>query len=385
MIIESLKPLEADINSIKIDSRNARKHPVNNLSAIKKSLGTFGQRKPIVANQNTGIIEAGNGLYMAAKELGWKTIACVFVDDNKENAMAYGLMDNQSALISEWDLPTLKDLLQELDTGEIDMAITGFTSGEIENLMTQFHTPEEGLTDDDAIPENVETICKKGDLWQLGNHRLLCGDSTVLTDVEKLMQGEKADMVFTDPPYGINIVKSNMVGADFGIAKKGKYKPITGDTAIKDITFLLKYAPKVLIWGGNYFASQLPVSGSWFIWDKRGDTGIKNTFADCELAWSNLGNPARVYKQLWNGMIREGEHDKRLHPTQKPVKLFTEILLDYSADITLDLFLGSGSTLIACEKLGRRCYGMEIDEHYCDVIINRWQDFTGKKAVKLNE
>ena len=139
MIIESLKPLETDINSIKIDPKNARKHPVNNLAAIKKSLETYGQRKPIVVNQNTNTIEAGNGLYIAAKEMGWKTIACVFVDDTKEMSTAYGLMDNQSALISEWDMPTLKDLLQELDTGELDMAITGFTSEELENMMTEVH------------------------------------------------------------------------------------------------------------------------------------------------------------------------------------------------------------------------------------------------------
>jgi ParB-like chromosome segregation protein Spo0J len=144
MIIDALKPLETDINSIKLDARNARKHPVNNLAAIKKSLETYGQRKPIVVNQNTDTIEAGNGLYMAAKELGWKTIAVVFVDDTKEMSTAYGLMDNQSALISEWDLPTLKDLLQELDTGELDMAITGFTGEEIENFMTGVHLDDSG-------------------------------------------------------------------------------------------------------------------------------------------------------------------------------------------------------------------------------------------------
>jgi ParB-like chromosome segregation protein Spo0J len=168
LIIESLKPLETDIKSIKLDPRNARKHPERNIEVIKNSLKTYGQRKPIVVNVNTNTIEAGNGMYQAALSLGWDKIAVVFVDDAQEVATAYGLMDNQSALISEWDLPTLKDLLTELDDGEVNMDLTGFSSKEIEVLMNQCFVPEEGLTDDDAVPENVETICKKGDLWALG-------------------------------------------------------------------------------------------------------------------------------------------------------------------------------------------------------------------------
>jgi ParB-like chromosome segregation protein Spo0J len=188
-IAEGLKPLLTDITTINPDKRNARNHPVRNLDAIKLSLETYGQRKPIVVNAANDMIEAGNGLYLAAVALGWTQIAVVYVNDDETTQKAYGLMDNQSALISEWDLPNLKDLLTELDTGGLDMAVTGFSADEIENLMTQTFDPKSGLTDDDAIPEKVETICKKGDLWKLGNHRLLCGDSTVITDVERLMGG----------------------------------------------------------------------------------------------------------------------------------------------------------------------------------------------------
>lgn len=139
LIIESLKPLEADIKTIKTDPRNARKHNERNIETIKNSLKTYGQRKPIVVNVNTNTIEAGNGMYQAAVALGWDKIAVVFVDDAQEVATAYGLMDNQSALISEWDLPTLKDLLTELDDGEVNMDLTGFDEKEIEELMTQFN------------------------------------------------------------------------------------------------------------------------------------------------------------------------------------------------------------------------------------------------------
>ena len=125
----------------------------------------YGQRKPIVVNKETGIIEAGNGLYSAAKELGWDKIAAAFVTDEKDVATGYAIMDNQSALLAEWELPTLKDLLQELDDGETDMSLTGFSDDELENMMTQIH---QGDTDDDAVPEEVETVCKAGDLWQLG-------------------------------------------------------------------------------------------------------------------------------------------------------------------------------------------------------------------------
>ena len=143
IVIEALKPLLVDINSVKTDPRNARQHPTRNIDTIKKSLEAYGQRKPIVVNQNTNFIEAGNGMWEAAKSLGWTQIAVIKVDDDKDVAKAYGIMDNQSALLADWDLPTLKDLLQELDDGSVDMDLTGFDSKEIEELMTQFNPVSE--------------------------------------------------------------------------------------------------------------------------------------------------------------------------------------------------------------------------------------------------
>ena len=198
--------------------------------------------------------------------------------------------------------------------------------------------------------------------------------------------------MFTDPPYGINVVSGDgKVGADFGIAKKGVYKQVIADdtteTAEKAINILLQICDKVIAWGGNYFTAFLPQSDGWIIWDKRCDSGIRNTFADGEMAWCSFHTPVRIYRQLWTGMIREGEHEKRVHPTQKPINMVSSAIADFSKpqSIVVDVFGGSGTTLIACEHIDRVCYMMEIDPHYCDIIIARWEKFTGKTAIKLNE
>lgn len=195
-------------------------------------------------------------------------------------------------------------------------------------------------------------------------------------------------MVFTDPPYGINIVNDNgKVGAG-NLAKNRTYKKIIADetteTAEKSYNIFKKICNKIILWGGNYFIEFLEPSDSWVIWDKRINMN-SNNFADGEMAYCSFHTPIRIYHQLWNGMIREGEREDRVHPTQKPVKMLSEILQDFSKenDGVLDVFGGSGSTLIACEQLNRKCYMMELDPHYIDVIIQRWENLTGQKAVKL--
>ena len=251
------------------------------------------------------------------------------------------------------------------------------------------------LFDDEQIKEievdyNVPQRAKLGDIWQLGRHRLMCGDSTDKATVELLMNGNKADMVFTDPPYGISVVGDNgKVGAD-NLAKNGVYMPVKGDETTETTERFFEVCKelgfdKYIIWGGNYFVGFLPYSDGWVIWDKRGDMA-SNNFADGEMAWCSFHTPVRIYKQVWSGMIREGEHEKRVHPTQKPVRLLAEILTDFTDnnDIILDCFGGSGSTLIACEQIDRQCYMIEYEAHYCDVIIKRWETLTGDKAVKIN-
>ncbi len=252
-----------------------------------------------------------------------------------------------------------------------------------------------GLTEDDAVPEvsEGEPVSKTGDLWILGDHRVLVGDCTVKENIDRLMNGEKADMVFTDPPYGIDVA-----GADGKIGKGNKcvsktYGDMIGDTAEFDPSFLMALAGNKIIFGGNYFAHKLPRSTHWIVWNKnsKDEYARVNDFSDCELAWTDFAlTSTRMFRHGWSGMFMSGakkdEGSKKLHPTQKPVGLFTDILDEYMAGpLVLDPFLGSGSTLIACEKTNRKCYGTEIDPHYVDIIVKRWQDYTGQKAHRLNE
>ena len=352
---------------------------------LKKSINEFGLIDPLIWNKRTGNLVGGHQRLKILKERGDKEVevSVVDLDDAKEKALNIAL----NKISGDWDMPLLKDLLEELDTGDFDMEITGFSEKEIEDLMNQCFVPEEGLTDDDAVPENVETICKKGDLWKLGEHRLLCGDSTVITDVEKLMQGEKADMVFTDPPYGINL------DTDYSKLPGGKakdYKKVIGDeqvdpSLIATIFHNFGYCKEVVIFGADYFAELLPNKneGSWLVWDKRVEEKFDRMIGSAfELCWSKQKHKREIIRL--NNTLFSGEKDaqNKVHPTQKPIKVCSWILEKYSNnnDIVVDLYGGSGSTLIACEKLNRKCRMMEIDEHYCDVIIKRWEDFTGKKA-----
>ena len=195
-------------------------------------------------------------------------------------------------------------------------------------------------------------------------------------------------IVITDPPYGVCVVSKNGSVGGRNICAVGHYSKIIGDettkTAEKSYNLLKDFGiDAMIIWGGNYFTDFLPASSCWIVWDKRGEIA-SNNFADCEMAWTSFKKPARIYKQIWMGMIKEGEHGKRIHPTQKPIKILEDIIKEYTKEdnIVLDLFLGSGSTLIACEKINRKCYGLELDEHYCDVIINRYQNYTGKEAIR---
>ena len=355
----------------------------NAVDAVAASIKEFGFKVPIVVDSENVIIN-GHTRLKAAHKLGLKQVPCIVADDlTPEQVKAFRLADNKTSELAEWDMDKLDIELGEIP--DIDMSAFGFDI-EIDDIE---EVPE---VKEDEAPEvkDGEPKAKLGDIYQLGNHRLMCGDSTKQEDVDKLMNGVKADLVFTDPPYGINVVSDNgEVGANFGVAKKGNYSKViaddTTDTAKKSYEILKTICNKLILWGGNYFIDFLEPSDGWLIWDKRVDSGIKNTFADGEMAYCNFHTPVRIYHQLWNGMIREGEKDKRVHPTQKPIKMLSEILQDFSKEneTILDVFGGSGSTLIACEQLNRKCYMMELDPHYIDVIIERWENFTGQKAKLL--
>ena len=387
-----MKVKEYDINQLISAEYNPRQLTQRQYQNLRDSIQRFGLVDPILINVNKdrkNIIIGGHQRVNIAKVLEIKKVPCVELDLTLEQERELNIRLNQNT--GDWDFDVLADNF-DLD----ELMEFGFEEKDLK--LDLFEVEEEGLTDDDDIPEDVESVCKLGDLWKLGNHRLLCGDSTKKENIELLLDGNKADMVFTDPPYGIDVVansprlqETKKLGSIGGsvMAKTGKYKPVIGD---EDTGIAIKFIQLTndidsIIWGGNYFTDVLKPSRGWIVWDKKnGDT----TFADAELAYTTLDKSVRIYEYLWSGMRRAGnrkdESKYRLHPTQKPVGLFADVIKDWCKDKIniLDGFLGSGSTLIACEKTNRVCYGMELDPHYCDVIINRWEQYTGKKAELIN-
>jgi len=391
--------IKAPIESVVPWDKNPRGIKTKDYDRLKKQITKLGVYKPLIAFKEDGkyIVLGGNMRIRALKEMGLKEVDVSIVEPKTEaQKIEFALSDNDRAGFYEEDklaelvYPHIKDIdlgAFKVDLGEaIDL-----------KLVVERYGPD---IDDgaDDVPEMDDTpaITKMGDLFTLGKHRLLCGDSTKAEDVARLMRGERADMVFTDPPYGINVVKVGGGGkTKFGKVGGGKwvaanyYRPIEGDDREFNPRFLLDLqCPKTLLFGGNYYAASLPNSRCWFTWDKTGENHVQNNFADCEYIWTNLDRLSRIYRCKWRGLIKAAGEDnrKRIHPTQKPLSLIAEIINDTSEaeEKILDPFLGSGTTLIAAEKLNRVCYGMEIDPKYCDVIIKRYADYVGveEKAIR---
>lgn len=358
---------------------NPRQSTAKQEKHLKESLEKFGMVEPIIFNKQTGYIVGGHFRVRELKKLGIKEIECVIVDLNEADEKELNIRLNANT--GSWDWDTLAN-----DWDVVDLEAWGMEIPQFENEAEELEASE----DDYDVPEGgIETDIVIGDLFEIGEHRLLCGDSTDSDAVARLMNGEKADMVFTDPPYGIAIVGANgKVGGD-NKAKNGIYSEVTGDNTTdtaRDFynTCISLGMDNFIIWGGNYFVDFLPFSESWIIWDKRGDMN-SNNFADGEMAWCSFRTRVRIYKQIWNGMIREGESGKRVHPTQKPVQILANIIEDHlEGNIIFDGFLGSGSTMVAAHQLKRRCYGMELEPKYCQVIIDRMKKLDSTLIIKRN-
>ena len=394
-----MKIIQKKVESLIPYVKNSRTHSDAQVAQIAASIKEFGWTNPILVDGDNGII-AGHGRLLAARKLGYKEVPTIELADLTETQKrAYIIADNRLALNAGWDNEMLTIELNDLLADGFALDILGFDPKELNALLE----PEvvQGLTDEDAVPDvPEEPKTKLGDIYQLGNHRLMCGDSTSINAVDKLMDGESVDMVYTDPPYGISIVTRNKVGGGgfFGGKKNaGKTKyvessnfaPIAGDdsidVAIEAIQVIQTLGAQVeIIWGGNYYANHLSNSSCWIVWDKQ-NTG---NFADAELAWTNQKTAVRIFKHMWNGMVKASEHgQKRVHPTQKPVALAEWCYDQYGKECktVIDLFAGSGSSLIACEAKKKQGFMMELSPAYCDVIVKRWEDFTGKSAVLLTE
>jgi len=379
---------------------NTKTHSKEQIKKIQSSIREFGFVNPILIDGAYNII-AGHGRLEGAKAEGLKEVPCLFIEDLTDTQIkAYRIADNRIAEDAEWNMELLTIEMEDLED-----LFTGFDAEEFDEIMG---IDKEVVEDDFEVELPDETKSKLGDIYQLGKHRLMCGDSTSESYVNLLMDGNKADMVFTDPPYGM------FLDADYSDMKLGfknttggkKYENVIGDNndfipeLITTIFDNFSYCKEVFIWGFDYFAELIlnRNNGSVFVWDKRGndnddtandESSDKMFGSTFELCWSKVRHKRLMARIKWAGIFGlPKEFDKkRHHPTQKPIELSSWFISRYSEEKSniVDLYGGSGSTLIACEQLDRICYMMELDPKYIDVIINRWEQFTGGKAVLLNE
>ena len=405
------------ITTKKVDSlipyvKNSRTHSDAQVAQIAASIKEFGWTNPILVDGDNGII-AGHGRLLAARKLGHKDVPTIELKDLTETQKkAYIIADNRLALNAGWDNEMLTIELNDLLADGFALEVLGFDPKELSALLE----PEvvQGLTDEDAVPDvPEEPKTKLGDIYQLGNHRLMCGDSTSIDAVDKLMGGQRADMVFTDPPYGMSYGGGRAQGnhslnKQGGVLVKAHGMILGDDKTGNDLIALIRDAlltAKMVSKSGASFYICFPwrtysefeaameecglTASACIVWDKKSiGLGNANYRPQHEFIFYCKGGAwygDKAQSDVWS--LSRGATGKYVHPTQKPVELIEMALKNSSkgGDTVVDVFGGSGSTLIACEKLNRQAKLMELDPKYCDVIVKRWEDFTGKKAVLLIE
>lgn len=391
--LEQLKPA-------KYNPRKDLKPEDEEYKKILNSIKEFGYVEPIIVNKDMTVI-GGHQRLKVLRELGYTEIECnvVDLDKNKEKALNIAL----NKITGDWDNDKLEELLAELKETDIDMNITGFSFDEVDDILKDITgSKEDGFDLDKALNEIEEPITKPGDIWILGNHRLMCGDSTQKENVDKLMNRNKADMVFTDPPYLMNFEGSvhedgsKNFNVRYGKIKNDNMSREEGDNFILKMFAIIKEYNKGAYYvcfyrlGLDYIFRALDKLNNRYkaliIWNK-GNHTLSNSdymskYEPIVYGWfqSHLFYGDRSNFDIWD---IERTKKNELHPTMKPIDLVVQAIKNSSKveDIVLDLFGGSGSTLIACEQLERKCYMMELDQKYCDVIVKRWEDFTGQKAT----
>ena len=382
--MENREIVYKNVNDLIPYARNSRTHDTNQVSQIVASIKEFGFTNPILIDDE-GLIIAGHGRVQAAQKLNLKTVPTICLDYLTEaQKKAYVIADNRLALNAGWDFDMLKVELNDLNDLDFDVSLLGFDDKEINDILAD---PTEGLVDEDSTPDLVEDpITVEGDIWLLGNHRLMCGDSTSIDAVDKLMDGNKADMLFTDPPYNVAF---NGRSGKFDVIKNDDLEESEFNSFI-DSFISMVHSLKI----ETYY-----ICCNWAFY---GVLQLKLQPKACVVWAKNVFGLGRGYRHqhefiLFDGFIDESitnesdlwniaKDSKYKHPTQKPVALSERAISNSSRqkNKVLDLFGGSGSTLLACEKLDRSAYLMELDPKYCDVIIQRWQEFTGQNAVHLD-
>ncbi len=412
-IADNIKALEIPIDNLTLLDKNPRK---GNVEAVKRSYETFGQLKPVVARRQkptkdgfpTGVVIAGNHQLKAARELGWPTIAVVWTDMDAKTAKAFSLADNRTSDLGSYDKHVLIELLHDLENETALLAATGYDEKAIKMLIavTGGNVPRDGLTDAEAVP-NAPTDRQSvlGSVWELGKHRLVCGDSTDDAVWDILLKGARPDMCFTDPPYNVNYgntLKGQNEAFHRTMDGKGE-RPILNDNLGDDFRpFLLKVCHNIInhTVGGCYIcmssselhtleSAWVEAGGKWstfVIWVKNtftmGRSDYQRQYEAILYGWPLKGKKyfteARNEADVWE-YPRPRRND--LHPTMKPIALVERAIANSSLPeaTVVDPFGGSGTTLIAAERLNRTCYMIELDPAYCDVIVRRWAEFTGKE------
>lgn len=377
-----------DISVIQPYPKNAKKHPKKQVQQIANSIKEFGFNQPIVIDKNNVVI-VGHGRLEAAKLLGLQDVPVMTVDLTEEQAKAYRLADNKLNE-SEWDMNLVIEELKGLSAEMLDL--TGFDK----DLIIEPDAKDDEVPE---VPDEPRSIL--GDLYELGGHRVLCGDSTQTDAVQRLMDGKKADMVFTDPPYGVDYSGGIQFTKD-GVKKEQRDRLIDdhkGTNIYADVVPILASVCDGPIYTWFSGTQALPVYQAvedvgdihaLLIWKKNGgyaamNSNYKQKHEPC-LYWKAKGKKLNFVGATTETTVWEIDKDgvNKLHPTQKPVELSVKAIKNHSVGLVLDLFLGSGSTLIACEKLNRICYGMELDPKYVDVIVQRYVDYTGNTKVIKN-
>ena len=384
-------------------ARNARTHSEDQVAQIAASIAEFGFTNPILTDGERGVI-AGHGRLAAARKLELTEVPVIELTHlSAIQKKAYILADNRIAANAGWDDELLGVELAELQEAGFDLELMGFGDEELERLLNG-EGDTTGLTEDDAVPDlPVDPVSKTGDVWLLGQHRLLCGDSTVLTDVERVMNGQLADMAFTDPPYNVdygNNAKDKMRGKDRRIMNDalgdGFYQFLYN--ACVNLLIVTKGACYVCMSSSELHTLQrawLEAGGKWstfVIWAKNtftlGRADYQRQYEPILYGWKegtkHFWCGDRDQSDIWN-YNKPRVND--LHPTMKPVELVERAIKNSSKtrDIVLDLFGGSGTTLIACEKTNRQARLVELDPKYVDVIVKRWEDYTGLKATRESD
>jgi DNA modification methylase len=417
--IKSKNITMVDVDSIVPNPKNANRHSIEQIKRLEKLIKYQGFRNPLIVSNRTGFLVVGHGRLEAAKNIGMQEVPVIYQDfENEAQEYAYLISDNEIARWAELDKQSLYDSLKEIEIDDIELlGLEEFEIPEIDVLEPQ--------TDEDEVPEVEHPITRRGDIWLLGKHRLMCGDSTMIDDVEKLMNGEKADMVFTSPPY--SDMRDYNGGKDLSVSNISEFITtffIYTKTFVVNLGIQRKDGEIFEYW--NEYIKKARDNGlkfsSWNVWNREGMGGsIGNmtamfpiehewifVFSDGKLELNKTKqNLSSKSKKMVSNRMKNGSTEKKIvsvnsmgkigtvssfdfdryvgeersHPAQFPVALAESYIEACSNETVIDPFSGGGTTIIASEKVARKCYGMELDEKYCDVIINRWQNYTGKKAT----